>query len=345
MATTQRNLTLKEVAEKAGVSVSTVSLVLNNRPGVSEDRRKKIQTLLGHLGYRRNSQGRPAAAQTGTMAFVVYDAVDIEASHNPFFSKIQWGIESEARRLGYGLRVISIREGDDVLATARQLRSQQTVGVVLDASVMPAEAFRPFYEAGVPVVLLDNEYPEFAVDSVVIDNYTGTLMAVQHLQDLGHTNIGMVTTSIHNHNFAEREAAFHSRLQSGSAGAGARSVLRVRPTLAGSYEDCERELAKTTELPTAFFAGNDIIASGLVRVLAKNGVRIPQDVSVVGFDDLAMSEILSPPLSTVRVFKARLAALAVQRLVERVSSPPPETVSIRVKTEFVVRDSTAPPQR
>lgn len=338
-----RRPTMKEIARRADVSVSTVSLVLNNRPGVSDETRLHVQSLLDQLGYERAAQGRPPASRSGTMAFVVYDAADIEASHNPFFAEIQRGIETEAKAQGYGLRVVYVHEGDDAARVARQLRALQSVGLILDASVMPPEKLRVFQEVGLPLVVIDTPCQDVPVDAVVIDNVGGTHAAVRHLIDLGHRRIGLCTTSIPTRNFGEREAAFEEARSQPGQRRSRGPIVRVRPTLAGALEDCHALLPTRKELPTAFFAANDIIASGLVRTLADRGIAVPQEVSVVGFDDLSLCELLHPPLTTVRVFKARMATMAVRRLIERISGPLPETVTLRIGTELVVRGSTGKP--
>lgn len=332
--------TLKQIADEAGVSVSTVSLVLNNRPGVGAETRSEIRELLRRVGYERGGRGRPAAARSGVLAFVVYDAADIEASHNPFFAEIQKGIETEARSEGYELRVVYAHEREDFSALVGKLKALRTLGVILDASVMPQHNLRYFQDAQIPLVVLDNEHPEIPVDSVVIDNVAGAHAAVQHLIDLGHRKIGVCSTSIPTHNFRERENAA-LELVSSAGLSPPEPMLRVRPTLAGSYADCVEALRHFRSLPSAFFVTNDIMASGLVRALRERGVRLPAEVSICGFDDLAFCELMEPPLSTVRVFKSRMATLAVQRLTERIVAPPPETVVIRIGTLMVPRASTA----
>ena len=332
--------TLKQIADEAGVSVSTVSLVLNNRPGVSAETRREVRELLQRVGYKRDGQGRPAAARSGALAFVVYDADAIEASHNPFFAEIQKGIEAEARSEGYELRVVYAHERDDLSALVRKLKALHTLGVILDASVMPQDKLRPFVDVDIPLVILDNEYPEASLDSVVIDNVSGAHAAVQHLIDLGHQRIGICSTSIPTHNFRQRETAAQELMESSGLGA-ADVFIRVRPTIPGSYADCLRALKNVRSLPSAFFATNDIMASGLVRALHELAVQLPEEVSVVGFDDLSFCELMQPSLSTVRVFKSRMATLAVQRLTERIVAVPPETVVIRIGTLLVPRASTA----
>ncbi len=339
-----RRLTLTEIAREANVSASTLSLVLNDRPGVGERKRAELKELLRRLGYERSARGRPAASKSGTLAFIVYDRTDIEASHNPFFAEIQRGIEKEAQRQGYGLRVTYVSEGDDIESVLHKLMKYETDGIILDASVMPAAELRRFISPTLPIVVIDQQFPEFEVDTVLIDNVGGARSAVSHLIALGHQKIGLLSSNISNRNFEERERTCIAAMQTEGLEYDDRYTTRVRPRQNDAYEDARRLIGEATQLPTAFFATNDIIAVGAMRALNETGFSVPRDISIVGFDDLPYVDHLNPRLTTVRVFKERMALLAVRRLVERIETDPPERVVLRIGTKLIVRDSVGPPR-
>lgn len=180
------------------------------------------------------------------------------------------------------------------------------------------------------------------VDIIAIDNEGGTRTAVNHLIETGHTTIGTIMSSIKNANFIERHNTFLNTLEKNGLTPKEKHFFPVRPTQTGSYEDMLKILEKNPAFPRALFAENDIIASGAIRAMKEKGITLPEEVSIVGFDDLAFCEIIDPPLTTIRVFKRRLTQLAVQRLIERINGHVPEFIRVRVGTDLVVRKSVLP---
>lgn len=333
-------VTAKQVAERAGVSPATVSLVLRGRPGVGADVRARVLALADEMGLPRKAAPAPSAG--GTLQFIIYKRHGKVIADTPFFDQLTQGVVNEAASLGYRLTISYFYGSQPVDEQLRALRSQHSAGVILLATEMHTADMAPFAVLDCPLVLLDNYFPALPYDSVVIDNLYGAWRAVRYLIDQGHTRIGYLHSSVEIRNFRERSSGYLSAIHAlpeEAAHDAARRIIRVRPDTEGAAEDMAAYLRTDPLLPTAFFADNDRIAAGCCRALQNFGYLIPQNVSVIGFDDSAISEALDPPLTTMQVQKHRLGALAVDRLHTRLCGTPPETLRTALVPEVLPRQS------
>ena len=192
---------------------------------------------------------------------------------------------------------------------------------------------------GCPLVALDSHFPGLAIDSVQIDNRMGAAQAAQGLIEAGHTDIGYLHSSVWIQNFDERREGFMQALSQAGVAFNLRRQYGLESTLDGASRDMAAALNDRPDLPTAFFADNDLIALGAIKAMRERGIAIPGAVSVVGFDDMPFCEMLDPPLDTVRVFKRRMGMVAVRRLIDRIADQPEETIRIEVATVLVKRQS------
>ncbi|GGM22251.1 LacI family DNA-binding transcriptional regulator [Deinococcus aerophilus] len=336
MAKQETASTLADVAALAGVSQQTVSRVVNNKGPVAARTRLRVGEAIGQLNYvpNRLAQGL-ASRRTHSIGFATNDI----ALHAP--SQLTSGIERAAREAGYSL-VVSIvpRYGlGNVTQTVRTLKERQVDGVLINASLGQADAAevrRRF--ADVPCVFMDVP-PGTAVDAALLDQREGAVLAARHLLDLGHTHVACI-------HGPQDAVAEHSRLQ------GWRDVVETRGlTLVAEHEgnwSPSSGYAATVALLasgvafTALLVGNDQMAVGALRALWERGLRVPDDVSVIGYDDTAESALLIPPLTTVRQDFPALGQRAFEhlKLLLDGSSPPPLTLT---QPELVLRSSTAAP--
>ena len=224
---------------------------------------------------------------------MVYDRDDIQTSHNPFFDAVLRGVEPAARGDHYNLNVVYFRRHPDgdvrTIEGIDSLKRNAPEGMLLDASVFDRPLAETVPDLGIPTVLVDNAFPDDPVDAIAIDNWGGTMSAFNHLLETGHSEIGLLSTSIPTRNFNERRTAFAQVLAANAMRPAPDWDFALRPTQEGAYEDIRRELESNPQLPSALFAANDIIAFGAIRALKERGVRIPDDLSIVGFDTLALT--------------------------------------------------------
>jgi LacI family transcriptional regulator len=330
------SVTAKDIAKHIGVSAATVSMALNNRPGIGEDTRLKILELAKELGYEK--QSRPAYTKTKSLNLVIYKKHGDVVSDTPFFAELTQGIEMETRKDGFNLIISYFYESLDRLRQVNAIADSACQGVILLATEMISEDIRHFLPLRVPMVILDNTFDDIDMDSITINNLQGAMQALKYLKQQGHQRIGHLRSSVGINNFYERRDGY---LKSLGDKINPAYTVPIASTSEGAYADMQRYLAAKPALPTAFFADNDIIAISCIRALREAGYRIPDDVSIIGFDDIPASALIDPPLSSMRVPKKTLGTLAVERLLKRINSETSESIRIEVNTVLVERASVA----
>jgi DNA-binding LacI/PurR family transcriptional regulator len=333
-----RPAVMTDVAQLAGVSHQTVSRVLNDHPHVRAETRERVLDAMVKLGYRRNLTARALVTrQTATIGVVAFDTT----LHGP--ASTLFSMEEAARARDYRVSVVTVPDPDEeaFAEAVDRLLEQAVTGVVVLAPQRAAVRVMTGLPPHLPAVAVEGGAAP-GVPSVVVDQFGGAVAATRHLLELGHRRIVHVSGR---EDWIEADARLRGWQQTMTA-AGA----PLPPVLAGDwsprsgYEAGRRLLA---ELPdtTAVFVGNDHMALGLIRAVSEAGVRVPEDISVVGFDDIAEAEFLRPPLTTVRQDFAEVGRRCVDVLLNRIASEmawfdgPP----VVVPAQLLVRESTAPP--
>ncbi len=340
-------VTAKEIAKKLGISPAAVSLALNGKPGVSENTRALVLEAAMQMGYVKAETA--AAPQQRTICFIRYAGSIVSiAEHTSFASFVLQGVEARAAELGYNTQVRYHHIGDlydhQTLNTIRKADGIVFLGTDITKAQLPEiEQFLQSLDT-IPVVVVDNFHLSGRVDCVGIDGYGGAKSAGEYLLRTGHKRIGYVRTRSRLRIFAERERGFRAALE--EAGTELAAVVDVDISSEGAFQAFDAWVKQKPHLPDGLFAENDIIAAAVIRVLKKHGYRVPEDVSVIGFDDIPMCEMLDPPLSTVHVFKEELGITAMELLHYRIThsevphcDPSHATHSTTLSTRFISRFS------
>jgi|YelNatPaOPRAMG01_1025707.scaffolds.fasta_scaffold00058_34 LacI family transcriptional regulator len=324
-----------DVARLAGVSRSTVSFVLNNTPGIkiSEETRRRVLEAVKILDYKPNAIARSLAKQkTEAIAFFVLDIA------NPVFPNMARGIEDVARHNGYTLLLCntdgkSLRE----LRYMNLMLERRVDGVIVGA-LSNEEVSRLARKKNMPLVILEHpRLPEH--DVVYADNIQGSYEAVKYLIELGHTRIAHITINPESIIVRERIEGYKKAL--GDA------KIPFDENLLKIFYDQVNEETAINELfslpnpPTAIFAFSDFMAIQIMKILIKRGIRIPQDISIVGFDD-TLANLTIPELTTVSQPFYEMGVKAAEVLIERLKNPDLPIQHIKLPTKLVIRDSTAP---
>ena len=314
-------ITAKELAEKLGLSPSAVSLALNGKPGVSSKTRTRVLEAAMQMGY---AKAEPAGSfHTGkTICFIRYGGTVINAAeHSSFSSFVLKGVEARATELGYNTQVRYLSAGD--MANRQMLEFiRQAAGVILlgtDLTEQQLPEMERFFSQleNCPIVVVDSFLLSDRVDSIGNDSYGGARQAVNHLIAKGCGSVGYVKAKQRILNFRDRELGVRLALQ--DAGLELAGEIPVDVSSEGAFLDFEDWLKNDLPLPEGLFVENDIIAAVVMRVLKLHGYRVPEDVSVIGFDDIPMSQMLEPPLSTVRLAKEELGTVAMNHLHSRIA--------------------------
>ncbi|MCV2393243.1 LacI family DNA-binding transcriptional regulator [Actinotalea sp. M2MS4P-6] len=328
---------MSDVAALAGVSHQTVSRVLNEHPSVRPETRERVLEAIATLGYRRNVAARTLVTRRSDTIGVITSASDL---FGPISTLI--AVEHAAREHGLFVSVASVTDfsGEAMRHTLEHFMAQGVDGVVVIAAGDDAiEAARTF-DAPVPVVAVGpSDLPAGTVHTVAVDHYTGARLATRHLLDLGHTRIGHLAGPQDWVDGRERLRGWRDEM----ADAG---LSPAEPMMCDWSADCGyrvgRELVADPERPTALFTGNDQLALGVVHACTEAGVRVPEDLSVVGFDDIAGAAHFSPPLTTVRQEFDTLGRACLRQLRALLAGEQVDPQSIG--PSLVVRRSTAPPR-
>jgi DNA-binding LacI/PurR family transcriptional regulator len=333
----QRSPTILDVAERAGVSKSLVSLVMRGSPRVSDARRQAVLRAAGDLGYRPNHAARSLVRNRSLVIGVVLSDL-----HNPYFAEVVDGIEDAARAAGYRALINTGRRTPDGEAVAVEtLLQMRADGLILAGSILPSTKIEAA-AASVPVALVARASRSRAVDSVTNDDRRGGGLAVDHLVSLGHRAIAHVDGG---------RAAGSAGRRSGYADAMRRHGLGSKVHVAAGAHTEEggaegvRRLLATGKPPTAVFASNDMAALGALHALEASGLRVPEDVSLVGYDNTALAALAHISLTTIDQPRHSIGAAAVRLLLERLDAgghvPARHLV---VPPHLVVRSTSAAPR-
>jgi LacI family transcriptional regulator, xylobiose transport system transcriptional regulator len=332
---TEPRVKLNELADQAGVSLSTVSKVLNGRSDVSKATRERIELILEREGYRRRS-GLP---NRGTLIELVFPELE-----TAWAMEIIRGVENIAR--SNGLSVVLTESGNRHSPGAEWIEGvlrRRPVGVVLVFSDLADDAKAKLRSRAIPFVIIDPAGdPTPDVPSVGSANWSGGLMATRHLIELGHTRIAAITGPEDMMCSLARLDGYRSAMNTAGLPIDP-SLLRFGNFQVDGGRDIANDLLSSENRPTAIFAGSDLQALGVIDAARAHGLRIPRDLSVVGYDDLQLAQWSSPALTTVHQPLMKMAEEAA-RLVMRMSEGELETIPrMDLATRLIVRESTAKP--
>ena len=331
----------KDIANALGISPTTVSMVFNNHPGISDETREKVLKAAADMGYTKHLE-KSAGSQVKHIQLILYKRHGNVVADTPFFAMLTQGIDAQVKKRGYQLLITYFYQNESIPEQIRSLQATNCAGIILLATEMHTVDLWPFEKLSIPIVILDNCFPFKNYDSIQINNIQGARLAVQHLIDCGHTEIGYLSSRVEIRNFRERMEGYLKAIRTISVpNHSSKRIIKIAPTTEEAFTDMEAYLSSTSgPMPTAFFADNDIIAAACMRALKRAGYRIPEDISLVGFDNVPICEALDPPLSTIDVPKSTLGKLAVNQLVSLINGETDGvTTKIEVSTGLVKRDS------
>lgn len=333
-----RTISIKDIARVARVSHSTVSRALHGSQQVSTETAARIRKIAEDAGYRASAAARSlVVGRSNTIGVVVTNIAD------PFVSGVVSGIEDMAEKHGYSVFLAnSNAEPEREVRVVRSFEERRVDGIIVTSSRVGALYVPLMERMRVPVVLLNNQHPSEFAHSVLIDNLGASMEATRHLIQLGHKRIAYLGDRLGHQSDTERLEGYRRALE--SAGIQFLSDLVVlgdgRPE--GGEVAMERLLGLPNP-PTAVFCYNDMSALGAMRRIRTHGLRVPDDISVVGFDDLYISQYLEPPLTTVRQPMRQMGRMAMETLLH-IFDGPYSTHNLRVEGQLIVRQSTASPK-
>lgn len=331
---TTTRVTLQDVADLAGVSQATAGRALGGYGSISDDARSQVEKAAAALGYRTNAVARALAS--GTTKSIGLVIGDIE---NPFFATVARGLSDVVQDAGYTVVLANADENWDLESRALEVLETRSVDgmVVAPAPDSDAGVLERLSER-IPLVVVDRTLPGLNVDTVLVDNAAGAVSATRHLVNLGHRDIGLVTEPPFLSSIRERIEGYEDVLEKNGLTSNPSLVAVGTPKLEGGVL-AATGLLEAADRPHAIFATSNTMTAAVIAATVELGLRIPDDLSVVGFDDSEWMKLVSPPITVVRQPVYALGQATGRLLNDRINGWEGDAKQLRLKTELVARES------
>lgn len=329
--------TIRDVAERAGVSISTVSRALNNTAPVSAEKKRRIAEAVSELSYVPNPAARSLLNQSTGGIGVLLPFVGGE-----FFADLLSGMDLATQKHGYFLMISSSHRSRAEFLAALKGLDKRVDGMLIMATEMEAEELTGLLPADAPCVFVNSRVSSDRFDAINFDNFGGMYQVTSHLLRQGHRRIAIIRGPDSAFDAQERLDGYRAALQAFGLRHDSSLEFEGDFTQEAGYQSALAVLQSGVR-PTAIIGSNDYCAMGVLKMLREQGLRVPQDVSVSGFDDISSARFTSPPLTTLRVPLEEIGTMAVERLIDRVHGRDPiGSRRLRLPVDLIVRESTAP---
>lgn len=339
-------MTNKEIANKLGISPAALSLIINHKSGVSESTRIRVLSELKEMGLEHLVKKNIAITPSNNLCFIIYKRDGAILDLHPFFLLLMEYIENHARTYGYNLLLFTIDKRRPMETQIQHLNSLDSQGAIIFATEMQDDDMEAFSRLSIPYVALDNDFPRLTNNTISINNDMGTYQAIEYLVKMGHTRIGYLKSSNRINSFKERHQGYQRALSHFGLSFAAKDIWNTHYTEEGSYRDIRHclESHPNPDFPSAFVTDDDTIAAGALRAFSEFNYRVPEDISIIGFNDRPSCELTLPPLTTINVSKHALAVEAVDELMRLILnsenlSPERRSRKIRIGTKLIIRQS------
>ncbi len=336
-------VTIKDIAKAAGISHATVSRALHNHPAISKETVERVQQLAREMGYIPSQAARSLKTRHSHALGVIVSNID-----DPFWGEVLYSIDEVCRAANYSLFIMTTHRDKEREKEVVQTLVQRGVdGVILCAPQFSEKQSQLIKSYGLPMVIVNNEGSVDSPYLVFNDDINGIRLAARHLIELGHRRIAFLGNAVGGRTTAEREKGFRQELRdSGVAVLEEYIRLTESETLAAGFNGA-RELLAIDPRPTAIVCYNDVLAIGVYSAVTQAGLRIPDDISITGFDDISVAAYLVPPLTTIRQHKAELGSVAANMMLEVLARKEEgiedlEPRRVNLPNELLVRASTKP---
>ena len=330
------NLTIEDIAKKAGVSRATVSRVLNDFPYVREELKKRVLDVIEETGYQPNFAARSLASRRSHIIGLVIPQSVHTLFSDPYFSRLIEGISATCNQHKYTLSLfVMYTEEEEQWILPRISRHGITDGLIIQSARVDDPLVKKLVEQGVPSLLVGRTQGLEDVHFIDVDNVTGAFSAVEHLVRLGYTRIATISGPSDSTAGIDRLTGYRNALESFQYQVDERLICEGNFSEESGYQAARRLLPY---MPEAVFVASDMMAIGAMRAIQESGLSVPEDIAIVGYDDLPPAAIANPPLTTIRQPIFRIGVMLVEQLVQMLGGSEIEKKTI-LPTELVVRES------
>lgn len=333
------SISSKELARILNLSEAAISMALNNKPGVSTTTRKKVIETATQYGYdfTRKHNFNEFKTTKRNISLIIFKKHGAVVTDTPFFNQLTDSIEQSCRKLYYQLHISYLYGDTDIEQQINSLSFYD--GIILLATEMKKEDFHPFSRIKTPLVVLDTYYHDLNFDCILINNLQGAYQATNFIIQKTKSQPGYLHSSYSIVNFDERSDGFYKAIRESGMSSSRSPVLSLTPSLDGAYHDMLDLLNQGEDPSRSYFADNDLIAAGAMKALKEKGYQIPDDVAIIGFDDMPFCTYIEPALTTISVPKQHMGEIAVKRLIEIIDSSDSYPLKIQISTTLVNRKS------
>ncbi|HEW91252.1 MAG TPA: LacI family transcriptional regulator [Thermotogaceae bacterium] len=330
----RKYVTIKDIARIAGVSVNTVSRALNNKPDINQETKKRILEIADELGYVKNFTASSLKQSKSRIIGVV-----IADNSNPFYAEVLKGIEAAARKYGYQI-ILCNTERDYKIEKdmIKILIGRRVDGLIVGPVQTKDDDIRMLENMNFPTVILGRHFNDIEIDEIYNDEVKGGYLATKHLIDRGRRKIVMLNGFLEKSPAKMRLEGYQKALEDSNIPFDESRVFIGDIDFLDGYERTLELIEKGIDFD-GVFCYNDIMAFGAIKALRENGFKIPEDVSIVGYDDVLYSELVNPPLTTVRIKKYELGFEAMRMLISRLKGRRKRIKKIVLDVELVIRES------
>lgn len=330
-------MTIREIAEIAGVSAATVSNVINNRGNISEETRLYVKSIIEKYNYKVRKPKKKK--EKGSIVFLKYKTHGKAVNENQgFIASIIDHIQKQCRNFRYDLQIVNAKP-ETIHREIESINNAMPSGVIFLGTEYLTGKDSFLKEIKLPLVVLDNSLRNDEYDSVLMDNRRISIQSVNYLYELGCRKIGYVKSNLEIDNLTERYVGYIESMH--ALGIKPMEAIKVTPTLMEAYNELNDLFDKVDWSKfDALVCNFDSLAIATIRVLQEHGIRIPEDISIIGVDDILYSSMVVPALTTIKISRSALAYYVVDQLIKRINGLESPNVTIKIMGELIVREST-----
>ena len=333
----RRIATISDVAKKTGVSIKTISRVINNSPEVAEDTRKKVLKIIKTLNYRPNALARGLMTKRTKVLGVIVSDIS-----NPYIPELVRGIADSASERGFDI-ILSNTDGnrEKEIGCLDVLLGRRVDGLIFTSVSLKSKEVANLQDEGFPLILVNRLIYGINTNYVIVDSKVGARLAVEHLINLGHKRIGHIAGPEDISASIERLEGYSETLKAHNIDVDKELIKVSNFKQEGGYNSC-KELLSIKERPSAIFSANDLMALGAMKYISEIGLRIPDDISIVGFDDINFASLPGIELTTIIVPKYEMGYTSAKILIDEIKGNRKGVEQVVLKPELVIRKTTKP---
>lgn len=331
------SVTAKQLAKQLNLSETAISMALNNKPGVSTKTRQLVIQAAEEAGYDF-SKIKNNEDIKGIIYVIFYKTHNAILSYTPIFEELYQGVKEECQKKHISTRLMQFYEKtDDLESCFQELRGNDCIGIVLVGTEITKEVCEKFLELKIPLTLLDTYFESLDCNSVLINNAQGSYMATNYLISITGAQPGYLQSSYPIYNFAARQDGYFKAIKENGMSKSRSIIHKLSPSIEDAMADMLEILDEGTDIARSYFADNDIIAIGAMKAFKLRGYKIPEDISIIGFDNINEGRIIEPSLTTMDVPRFFIGKTAARQLIDQLETKIYHSSKIEISTSMIKR--------